>query len=99
MLSGLIGMSFDVNALNDDYNSWRMNEHLIVLYNNEDTDTIITEMFDFFIREPMPHTSSNLKGNHSEEACLSATLERFHECHDKATINMDAIIDFKKELR
>ncbi|KAL3786057.1 hypothetical protein HJC23_003905 [Cyclotella cryptica] len=99
VLSGLIGMSLDVNTSSEDNNPWRKNEHHIVLYNYEDTDTIVTEMSNFFNMEPMPHTSTYLKGDRSEGTCPDATLERFHECHDDTLENMDAITDFEKELK
>lgn len=99
VLSGLIGMSLEVNTVNENHNPWRKHEHHIVLYNYEDTGTIVTEMSDFFNIEPMPHTSMDLKGNRSEGTCPNATLERFHECHDDTLKNMDAITDIRKELR
>jgi hypothetical protein len=98
VLAGLIGMSLDVNTSDDD-NPWRKHEHHIVLYNYEDTSTIVSEMSTFFGIEPMPRTSADLKGKRSGGTCPEETLSAFHKCHDETLNNMDAIRDFDQELK
>ncbi|KAL3782085.1 hypothetical protein ACHAWO_005755, partial [Cyclotella atomus] len=97
VLAGLIGMSLDANTSNDD-NPWRKHEHHIVLYNYEDTSTIVSEMSTFFGIDPMPRTSADLKGKRSGGTCPEETLNTFHQCHDETLNNMDAIRDFGQEL-
>jgi hypothetical protein len=98
VLSGLIGMSLDVNSSDDVDNPWRKHEHHIVLYNYEDTSTVVSEMSTFFGIEPMPRLSADLKGNRSEGTCPVETLNAFHKCHDETLSSMDAIRDFEEEL-
>jgi hypothetical protein len=97
VLAGLIGMSLNMDT--SDNNAWRKNQHHIVLYNYEDTNTIVTEMSNFLGIEPMQRTKQDLKGVRSEGTCPAATLQKFHECHDETLSGMDAIVDLETELK
>lgn len=97
VLSLLIGMAFRGNGMNDDESVWRQHEHHIVLYNYKDTDTIVTELSNFFDIEPMPQTDQKFKEVRDEGTCPNDVLERFHECHDETMKNMDAIRNFESE--
>ena len=100
VLAGLIGMSLDVNVnISNDDNPWRKHKHHLVLYNYEDTSTIVTDTSNFFGIEPMPRTSKDLKGKRSGGTCPKETLNVFHDCHDESLNNMEAIRDFKEELK
>jgi hypothetical protein len=96
VLVGLIGRSLNDNASNED-NPWRKHNHHIVLYNYQDTSTIVTDVSNFFNIEPMPHTSKDLKGTRKEGTCPTDVLNAFHKCHDDTLIGMDAIRDFELE--
>ncbi len=81
-----------------------VDRHYLVLYNYKDTESIITQVSDFFHLPPLPRTNLRMKDHTSKSGtCHDSDViaEKFHNCHDEALLsyNDSSTLEDEKKRR
>merc|ERR1712183_1158409 len=77
--------------------STNKSQHHIVLFNYQDTDTIITEVSNFFGLEPLERTEGRAKEVRDEGTCPAVVSHKFHMCNDKTLTSQNLITNIEAE--
>ena len=90
VLSTLIGMALLMPN--------RKDMHHIVLYNYKDTESILSQVSNYFSMEPLPRVNQKYKVKSSNETtCPDTIAKKFHNCHDRTLMQSNVVTNFTAE--
>lgn len=74
-------------------------KHHILLYNYEDTESVVTQVSNLFGIDPLRRTDRKHKEKLRHETCPDSIsiAKKFHDCHDQTLLNSTVISDFAAE--
>jgi len=76
-------------------------KHHILLYNYEDTESVVTQVSNLFGIDPLRRTDRKHKEKSRHETCPDSILigKKFLDCHDQTLLNSTVISDFAAEKK
>jgi hypothetical protein len=74
-------------------------KHHILLYNYEDTESVVTQVSNLFGIDPLRRTDQKHKEKLRHDTCPDSIsiAKKFHDCHDQTLLNSTVISDFAAE--
>ncbi|KAL3760104.1 hypothetical protein ACHAWU_002175 [Discostella pseudostelligera] len=104
VLSLLASMIFHSNEQQHTSGNASMDKHQLVLYNYKDTESIISQVSDYFHLPPLPRTNLRMKDHTSKSGTChdsDAMAVKFHNCHGEAlmSFNYSSTLENEKKRR
>ncbi len=73
--------------------------HHILLYNFKETDSIVSQVSNFFGMDSLQRTNRRHKERTSNETCPDSISKKFHDCHDETLLKTTVISNFAAEKK